>query len=529
MNASKLNLCVTSLFIVVPAFSATYYIDCTSGSDSNSGTSKTAPWKHAPGMNGSAAGVGPGAIDSGNGCGGAICSLPGTNFIFKGGVACTSGNFPWTIREQGTGFGANVVYFGVDQTWYTGSSWARPIINLAGYNTSNGAAIQMAPDAYLVIDNLEFTGLNFTTSSGQTYINAGSAVHSEFKNLYMHGWSHAAYQAGVLGDGCHLIDGNTQGLDGDTSIHDNVFDGSDGTGDSCAAIWGFGAKVYNNFMQDLPNGAITSVAGSTGAIYFYQNTMLNINPSFDPTQHMNCYESNDDFGMYIYNNYVAHARGGYCIAWNTRAGYATYVFNNITVDVDPNENMVMASSGGLNTASSLYMWNNTLENGHDGSTPNGAIGCIPGAVICQFYNNFFITSASSPIVMGGTGGAPGSNVVQLNNITMSQAAANTAGYMISSTYPFTPPTSGASVAGAAKNLTSGPQSCSTSGLSALCSDSSVGVGYNTITHTVIVPQRTPLPRSSSAAWDVGAYNASGSGSGSTGSLVPPTTPIAIGQ
>ena len=43
-------------FLAGSAFATTYYVDYSSGSDSNNGTSKTSPWKNAPGMMGSSGG-----------------------------------------------------------------------------------------------------------------------------------------------------------------------------------------------------------------------------------------------------------------------------------------------------------------------------------------------------------------------------------------------------------------------------------------------------------------------------------------
>ena len=57
---------------------AVYYVDFSTGADTNSGTSKSTPWKHSPGM---------------QGCTGSCASTslsPGDSVIFKGGVTGTT-------------------------------------------------------------------------------------------------------------------------------------------------------------------------------------------------------------------------------------------------------------------------------------------------------------------------------------------------------------------------------------------------------------------------------------------------------
>jgi hypothetical protein len=86
-----------------------YYVDYLSGSDSNSGTSKTAPWKTAPGM----------ACASGNS---AAHSLTSTDeILLKGGVTWPPSCFQWNINSGGAGTpnktGYPGLYIGYDPTW----------------------------------------------------------------------------------------------------------------------------------------------------------------------------------------------------------------------------------------------------------------------------------------------------------------------------------------------------------------------------------------------------------------------------
>src|SRR5258708_37166387 len=81
-----LRRCYTALLIALydaaAAQAATYYIDYAGGSDAGSGTSKTTPWQHVPGM---------------NGCSGNCASAnpqPGDSIILKGGVTWPNAAFP---------------------------------------------------------------------------------------------------------------------------------------------------------------------------------------------------------------------------------------------------------------------------------------------------------------------------------------------------------------------------------------------------------------------------------------------------
>jgi hypothetical protein len=109
-------LAVLFLSLTSVAHAATYYIDYVSGSDANSGTSKTAPWQRHPYMKGFA---------------GKYYHSAGDHFIFKGGVTWPRAAFPMIIAGSGSSATAND-YYGVDQTWFAGTSWVRPIFNLSG-------------------------------------------------------------------------------------------------------------------------------------------------------------------------------------------------------------------------------------------------------------------------------------------------------------------------------------------------------------------------------------------------------------
>ena len=94
------------------SLSATTYYIAANGSDSNSGTSKSSPWLHAPGINGCAALCG------------STNPKAGDQIIFRGGDTWGTSNFNvWGLNWSGSS--GSPIYIGVDQSWFSGSSWSR--------------------------------------------------------------------------------------------------------------------------------------------------------------------------------------------------------------------------------------------------------------------------------------------------------------------------------------------------------------------------------------------------------------------
>ncbi|MDE1975232.1 MAG: peptidoglycan-binding protein [Patescibacteria group bacterium] len=147
-----------------PTGPQTYYIDYANGSDSNSGLSKSSPWKYAPYMAGFS---------------GKYTHIAGDHFIFKGGVTWvgpSSGIF-MNIKSGGSSYLPD--YYGVDTTWYTGSSWSRPILD---GNSSGSYMISSTNVDNLIFDDWELD--NVGNSSGDGYgmrLSGGSNI--EVKNM----------------------------------------------------------------------------------------------------------------------------------------------------------------------------------------------------------------------------------------------------------------------------------------------------------------------------------------------------------
>src|ERR1700743_2794334 len=120
-------LLLAMIFTASNLVATTYYIDYDSGSDSNHGRAKTTPFKNIPGS---------GACNSS--CASTV-PRPGDSVILRGGGtgpnAALGIHWIWsgnaTTSSPGCS-GSGCIYFGVDQTWYSGSVWTRPILSGGG-------------------------------------------------------------------------------------------------------------------------------------------------------------------------------------------------------------------------------------------------------------------------------------------------------------------------------------------------------------------------------------------------------------
>jgi hypothetical protein len=160
-TSCKLVFILTCFLFLLQAqqvFSATYYIDYSAANDSSNGTSKSKPWKRSPGMKGFA---------------GSYSHSAGDIFIFKGGVTWPAAVLPLTIGYSGKA--GNIDTYTVDQTWYTGGSYSRPIFDgggVTGGQTASGKS-------YFKVNGLQIQNVNSTTCG------AFDGSYQEYSNLYL--------------------------------------------------------------------------------------------------------------------------------------------------------------------------------------------------------------------------------------------------------------------------------------------------------------------------------------------------------
>jgi hypothetical protein len=513
----RIAILVAGLFAAKVATATTYYVDYASGSDSNSGTSKTGPWQHAPGMQ--------------------ICTNvchtttinAGDSIILKGGVTWPNASFMWSLPGGSTG---NPVYVGVDKTWYTGSSWSRPILSPGGAVIPNNYNTVFSVPANVTVDNFEITGFYWTTAScsGAPYgscgiFNAGQRSGQIFENLYIHGWTHAGTDASTSNG---VVDVFAFGGDGTQTVHDCVVVGTDVSGDhSVNAFFNGPSTAYNNYIKQVSSAVIVSYPSS-----YHDNHFEDIGPAYCnmpfPTNagkcaHENGFEDNGDIGFYFYNNVIANVSAGLALWIAPNPGYTAYMWNNVIYAIHDNQitdlgapvyNAAYCSTGQnaqgyCNTIGTYVFYNNTIQCGDDTtqydtkcSTSLGTTNAA-GAV---YVNNHYITASTA------NGCTAGGTCTISNNVVQTQATANGQGFTSAQIYAFSPTSAGNSTAGAGSNLTSS----AAGNLAVLASDTTYACAMGT-GNQPSCPARTMLGRQTSGAWDAGAYKYTGG----TATLNPP--------
>jgi hypothetical protein len=490
------------LFFCASAQAATYYI-AGNGGDSNNGTSKSTPWLHAPGM---------------TGCTGNCASKapqPGDQFILRGGdtwheVAGSPIGLSWSWTWSGTS--GNRIYVGVDQTWFSGSSWARPVLtrdnptstsfvtSCSHDDASLGEAVWISA-SYVTFDNFEFTGQCSSGVPGYgdaVYLGENGNTGITMSHLYFHGWTNVMH-TGKYYDAQRCIQGSTSNSAGlGNVISDVVIDGSDtnsihGTNDgsvpgSMFAIYGEGYDIHNSTIRYVSNAVVCN-----NCFTFHDNLVEHVVNSYDGATHTNVYEQNaptsSSANQFFYNNVVRYNWAGVGFWPVITSGGVLYAYNNIVYGWGGSGNCWMIS--GAN--STLQFWNNTVDNCHVRFTGNGNTPPFTGPA--NFENNHFIGYGGQNLssVYNADNGASPTVHDNGGQIYQSEPTANSQGYTQADDYA--PATGSGSTVNAGNSLVS---FCASAG-AALCSDTSAG-------HT-----RTPTLRPSSGAWDVGAYEFVGTG------------------
>ncbi len=490
----------------VNAFAAnTYYIDCAGGSDSNNGSSQGTAWLHHPYMVGF----------KGN-----YSHTPGDQFYFKGGVTCPASYFPLTVAAGGS-TDAGYDYYGPDasQSWFTGSSWSRPIFGLAGntIGTANRMFLFGTYD-YVWADDFEVTGFTDNNDNvfqdNTAFLLAYSNLHQKVTNMYFHAW---VIPSGTTHDDIEFIGGNDSGDQSLVVIDRNYCNGVDAVPPSTTVNHGsteciryLEGTITNNVMLNESNCIV--FGGGAGAIVA-GNDCSHIWMSYDPSTHENMFEFQPNNGHVniIYNNKVHDSQYGWAMPLAPSAGGTDWVFNNLCWNV-ATDCFNIDTQGNFPTYTANF-YNNTAAPGGSfhcmATTDRGSSNSI-GTV--NLVNNHCITTngidTEAFCFNGGSNCSGVTNLTKTTNVLMSAAAAATQGFTTSEAFVYSPTAASNSTVGAGTNLTS---SCS-GNTAALCSETtyacSIGAG-----NALVCPVRTPLTRSASGTcsvgvpgcWDAGAH------------------------
>lgn len=478
-----------------------------SGSDSNSGTSESSPWLHAPGMPNCTANCAANAPSG------------GTGYIFRGGDTWHLGNSGASPYTGGTwnwsanGSSANPIYVGVDPNWYSGSGWARPILNAdnpVSTSTALGACGYQVPgsndmmslggSSYIIIDNFEWLGLCTNGTASETfgsdaYLEAGSSTNVLVEHNYFHGWTHRQFSYPTYQYACMVILGGSTG----DNYQYNVVDGSDSDPAGCGAFY----DALNEASYNVFNAASQGIGNPCHI--FHDNIMSNWADPGDGNAHGNVFEcvgegggTNVYYNNVFFNLYQSGVQGA--IFWiGPPSGATDYFFNNLIYNTPSTGNYfnVQNKSGGT-----VYAFNSTLES--DGSGP-GLMDCEGGSLTTAANMDFI--GNTSPFYGGGTCNTA-------TNVARTVATANSQGYTNSETYAYSPTNSSAATVGAGTNvrntycnalLGSGDPLIQAAG-TACQSDTSYSCSYDSTHHAVVCPERSRFARpGTGSAWSVGAY------------------------
>lgn len=369
---------------------ATYYIDFQSGSDVSVGTSKLAPWKRCPGMNGFA---------------GSYSQQAGDTFIFKGGVSWTSGCFPMTWKG---GIGGLRTIYTTDPNWFSGGSFTRPIFDRGGVATHT----LMTAAGFVTFNNIEVTGFSWNAGSGgfgTTMILVGGNGQITISNCYFHGWTHAGFGSGCRDD-LQIILGSSSGPAAGTLIDSCTFDGSL-SNDSGMAVYCM-PVIRNCVVKNMANGILPFAAAGVGEV-----SGCDVGPiinSFDGSVHSNSVETLSAGTFDIHHNKI-HDAVAICIFVGTGSNNVYNIYDNLIWNSSP---IPIQFDGRTGTGNVAKVYNNTIVDSGGRNVINNGNG---GAA-------FTVTARNNHIIGGSI--SPNTS----NNLTQTSGDATTAGYTLANLY-----------------------------------------------------------------------------------------------
>lgn len=497
----RLAIFVLCFLTARAVYSATYYVDCAGGNDNNNGTSQATPWLHAPGM--------PGFSHSG------YAHSAGDRVIFKGGVICPVSYFPWTIPNSGTSSSPD--YYGVDQTWYTGTSWARPIFD--GANTGPNGNFVNINGNYVTLDNIEMRNQgippveNFPAGTHMAMKLSGSNLLID--HIYIHGYKLTGSCVSGWWNGSSWTpasDYHDAGIDagpGNNNTIDHLtFDGSDsvpaGLGNAVntyASPLVTGLEIRNSVIHDLSNALCCGGSGK-----YHHNNIYHVKGSCNTLEHENVIETlTNSVKMEIYDNEIHdNPVPAIILICANAAVYNNAFWNNGTWPV------VFDDNCGSDTSYTAYAYNNTIQlpsNVNNAIMVNGRGAAGIGGLVA--INNHLISEKSGASNQNGTGTIcfsssgcdPAATHTLSNNVFQTNAQATSSGYTSSETNPYSPLSANSPTVGTGANETS------------LCGT------YPALCYDLLDVARPP-----SGAWDSGTYMFSQNASGQPN---PPTNLTAV--
>jgi hypothetical protein len=313
--------------------SASYYIDFSSGSDSNSGT-RVSPWKRCPGMLGAS-----GKVKT-------YSWISGDTFIFKGGVSWDSTCFPDTV---GSGYKGDHYTFKSDSSWFSGASFAKPKFNLM--KKQMASVVVNWYHNYVTWNGFEiFDHKGLPLGSNPSCFELVEADGVVLTNLYVHDWHPPK---GIVNSSGACVYANACSL---LTVTNNVFVGIDSGGNGMVIFGSRGGNFLfkNNFIDYCNCGILISGLSAINTEISYNTITRIYQGDYDNADHTNA--------IFVY----ASGNGS--------------IHHNIVHDV---KTMCMWENGG-----NWLVYDNTIYNTNGTQAANWENTKSSPACSVRFYNNY---------------------------------------------------------------------------------------------------------------------------------------------
>lgn len=399
---------------------ATYYIDYAGGADANGGTSKSAPWKLAPGMKGFK---------------GTYRHVAGDRFIFKGGVSWPVSCFQMKITSGGSG-DTNCDYYGADPAWFAGTAFTRPLFDfqhtIVGPGWTAAAGVLVEACNYILFENIELArhrtplAVNGIVTWGSATICLSACSGFTLSNCVIRDWDMPTpIPAGSSGGGGIIrVNNGINNVVTSCTFHQKGVAVRSGT-----AMWNIGVVAYTDVHH--------TAAAIMSAQVVHHCHIHHLEDPTDLAAHSNVMLCNG--GLRAYNNLI-HDISPVAQVIFVNPGYYGYagqdwIYNNVIYNVA--QPCIAIDTDGMNTpGSGSHILNNTLVGAYGsgscirvGYRANGEFSLL------ETRNNHYITS-TAPVLKNDpsrraaivTTSLDGPNLLQ----TPAQAAAD--GYVLSNAY-----------------------------------------------------------------------------------------------
>jgi hypothetical protein len=376
----------------------------------------------------------------------------------------------------------------------------------------------LSTGGYLVADYLEYRNIAWNTSydaNEPTIVQMVSSTtgHQTISNSYAHNFYSVQSPTGSGGDGSrilHILWGGA-GLGSGREYNDYVMNGEQIT--AANSVWnGFGSEgcLIVNGQLDHSKVAWCEWEIASANIVSYNDAWANVASLYGGHTDLIYLAANyDNASVIINNNYMHHSDPGSSSQMTQGTNTNWYIFNNVSVYAGQGAPFTIDAATPSSGTSNFYWYNNTFlgqPNGTGSCFNIGSGGSNYAGLNVNIYNNHCVSDQTNNTYLSGActsvhslnGQATGASCSSVNsaNVMMSPTTASSQGYVVANQYqPTASSNSTATFAGS--NFTS---QCS-GALVALCSD------FNGVA------------RSSSAAWQAGAYML---GSSSQGGPTPPS-------